>query len=335
VINLAAIWDLPADTAVRPLGHGGYNNHLHRVDIGGKPAFVLREYGNHNSPRMIEHELSVLLQLQRHKLPFLIPAPEITRRGELCATVEAPGGMHLLVLIPFVDGTNPEPGNLAQCRAVGAAIAQLGQALKKVDTRGLRLPPSYRALERVHPLVPDPLMALTDIDELGATIDADTAERVNALIARLCGEANARWQSLGQQLTHGDVIPGNVLVKGDSVAAVIDFENCAINPRAMDLAGALDTWLFDVLHKPDQLWPRFDALGRGYTGVTKLPRDEIAALPMLILLRNTSVLMHLCGRFIGGLTPAIDVESWIDSLVALDDWLAAHGAELIERAALW
>jgi homoserine kinase type II len=126
-----------------------------------------------------------------------------------------------------------------------------------------------------------------------------------------------------------------VLVAGDVVAAVIDFENCAINPRAMDLAGALDTWLFDVLHKPDQLWPRFDALGAGYTSVVKLSRTELAALPMLILLRNASVLMHLCGRFIAGLTPAIDVESWIDSFVALDDWLDKHGAELVARAERW
>jgi homoserine kinase type II len=335
VINLAAIWDLPASTVVQPLGQGGYNNHLYRVDVNGSPAYVLREYGNHNSPRMIEHELSVLLQLQRHKLPFRVPGPEITRRGELCATVEAAGGMRLLILLPFVDGVNPEPANLAQCKRIGAAIAQLGQALKKVDVRGLRLPPSYRALERVHPMVPDPLMALIDAEELGAEIAPDTAERVNTLLARVQAEADASWKSLGEQLTHGDVIPGNVLVAGDVVAAVIDFENCAINPRAMDLAGALDTWLFDVLHKPDQLWPRFDALGAGYTSVVKLSRTELAALPMLILLRNASVLMHLCGRFIAGLTPAIDVESWIDSFVALDDWLDKHGAELVARAERW
>lgn len=335
MVNLAAIWDLPADTVVQPLGQGGYNNHLYRVDVSGRPTFVLREYGNHNSPRMIEHELSVLLQLQRHKLPFRIPGPEITRRGELCATVDTSAGIRLLVLLPYVNGVNPDPANLTQCKQIGAAIAQLGQALKKVDVRGLRLPPSYRALDRVHPMVPDPLMALTDAEELGLDVAADTAERMNALLERVRNAADTAWKGLGEQLTHGDVIPGNVMVSGDTVAALIDFENCALNPRAMDLAGALDTWLFDVLYKPDQLWKRFDALGTGYTGVVKLARAELQALPMLILLRNASVLMHLCGRFIAGLTPAIDVESWLDSLITLDSWLEKNGAELVARAERW
>jgi homoserine kinase type II len=333
LINLASIWDLPANAAMQPLAHGGYNNHLYRVDVDGRPAYVLREYGNHNNKRLIEHEVSVLLQLQRHKLPFRVPAPEITRRGELCATIETSVGHKLLVLLPFVHGDNPDPANLPQARSVGTAIAQLGQALKKVDVRGLRLPPPYRALDKVHPLVPEPLMVLTDVDELSSGVDSAIRTRVEAIIARVSEQADNRWKALGEQLTHGDVIPGNVMVSGDDVVAIIDFENCALNPRVMDLAGALDTWLFDVLHKPEALWPRCDALCSGYTRIAKLSRDEISALPMLIMLRNLSVLMHLCGRFIADLTPYIDVESWLEGLVTLDDWLAANSTQLLDHAA--
>ncbi len=274
MFNLASIWDLPANTAVQPLARGGYNNHLFRVDVGGVPSFVLRQYGNHNNPRMIEHELSVLLQLQRQKLPFSVPAPVFTKRGEICATVPGPDGLILLVLLPFIAGTNPDIANLAQCRAVGAAIAQLGQAMKKVDVRGLRLPPPYVELERVHPLVSEPLLALDDVDELAGGIDAGLRARVNAILERVIAESQTRWKKLGEQLTHGDMIPGNVMVAGDRVVALIDFENCALNPRAMDLASALDTWLFDVLGKPGELWQRFQALGAGYTSAQKLSKDE-------------------------------------------------------------
>lgn len=327
----AGIWDLPKDCVVAPLDHGGYNNHLFRVDIAGKPEYVLRVYGNHSNPRLIEHELSVTLQLQRHKLPFTVPAPEFTRRGEMCATVNTDSGMKLMVLLPFLQGSNPVTSNLAQARNVGEAIALLLKALKKVETRGLRLPPPYIELERVHPLVPEPLMAL---DELGSLVDKTTRFQINDILDRVMSEAAGHWKKLGTQLTHGDVIPGNILVQGDRVSAILDFENCALNPRAMDLAGALDTWLWDALGR-DTLWERYDALGKGFSSVNKLSRDEIDALPMLILLRNANVLMHLIGRYAGGLSPFIDVESWLETLIEIDEWLTDNGDALRERAARW
>ncbi len=328
----ADIWDLPKDCVVAPLDHGGYNNHLFRVDVSGKPAHVLRVYGNHSNPRLIEHELAVVLQLQRQKLPFAVPAPEFTRRGEMCATVSTPDGMKLMVLLPFLRGVNPTPSNLGQARAVGSAIAQLLNAMKRVDTRGLRLPPSYLMLERVHPLVPEPLRAM---DELGTLADKTTRFQINDILERVTSEANGVWRALGAQLTHGDVIPGNILTEGERVSAILDFENCASNPRAMDLAGALDTWLWDVLGDADALWRRYDAVGAGFTSVTRLSRDEIAALPMLILLRNASVLMHLIGRFTSGLSPYIDVENWLETMIQLDEWLTENNDEMRARAAKW
>ncbi|MCX6020117.1 MAG: hypothetical protein NTZ50_16770, partial [Chloroflexi bacterium] len=58
-------------------------------------------------------------------------------------------------------------------------------------------------------------------------------------------------------------------------------------------------------------------------------------LPTLIRLRNAVVLMHLIGRFLGGLSPFIDVESWIESFLQIDAWLAKNGDRMCERAAKW
>ena len=328
----ADIWDLPKDCVVAPLDHGGYNNHLFRVDVSGTATHVLRVYGNHSNPRLIEHELAVVLQLQRQKLPFAVPAPEFTLRGEMCATVSTPDGIKLMVLLPFLRGVNPTPSNLGQARAIGSAIAQLLNAMKRVDTRGLRLPPSYLMLERVHPLVPEPLRAM---DELGTLANKTTRFQINDILERVTADANGAWRALGAQLTHGDVIPGNILTEGERVSAILDFENCASNPRAMDLAGALDTWLWDVLGDADALWRRYDAVGAGFSSVIRLSRDEIAALPMLILLRNASVLMHLIGRFTSGLSPYIDVENWLETMIQLDEWLTENNEEMRARAAQW
>jgi Ser/Thr protein kinase RdoA (MazF antagonist) len=330
---LHEIWDLPRSCVVAPLARGGYNNRL----FGVRPrsdaplTHVLRVYGNHSNARHIEHELAVLLQLQRMKLPFAVPAPEITRRGEMCATISTDEGNKLMVLLPFLPSANPATSDLAQARAVGAALAHLLKALKKVDVRGLRLPPPARALERVHPLVPEPAHAL---DDLCSLLDADLCRATNAIVERTIADADAHIKSLTVQLTHGDVIPGNVLCDGSRVTAVLDFENCSLNPPMMDLAGALDTWLWDAIGR-DELWLRFDALGGGFASVLRPSEKEITALPTMIRLRNAVVLMHLVGRFHGGLSPLVDVESWIETFVTIDAWLKNHGAKMCERAAKW
>ncbi|MCX6020042.1 MAG: phosphotransferase, partial [Chloroflexi bacterium] len=308
--KLHEIWDLPSSCVIEPLARGGYNNFLFGVRpcTGAPITNVLRVYGNHSSARHIEHELAALLQLQRQKLPFSVPTPEITRRGEICATTITAEGQRLMVLLPFLPGVNPNTADLAQAEAVGRTIAQLLRAMKKLDVRGVRLPPPARDLDRVHPLITDALLAP---EELGSLLDEQKCIAVQDVLARTIEATEACWKSLGSQLTHGDVIPGNVLVEGTHVTAVLDFENCALNPPAMDLAGALDTWLWDVIGR-DALWERFNALGHGYSSVTRLSSKEITALPTLIRLRNAVVLMHLIGRFLGGLSPFIDVESWIE-----------------------
>ncbi len=331
--SLHSIWDLPRGCVVAPLARGGYNNLLFgvRPSDDAPISHVLRVYGNHGNARHIEHELAVLLQLQRAKLPFQIPAPEITRRGEMCATFATDEGPKLMVLLPFLKGTNPVTSDLPHARAVGTALAQLLKALKKVDVRGLRLPPPACALERVHPLVPEPTLALED---LAGLLDERLCVDTREILERTVDATQSCWSRLGSQLTHGDIIPGNVLVEGNTVSAILDFENCSLNPPAMDLAGALDTWLWDTLGR-DELWLRLDALGRGFSEVTRLSEKEITALPTLIRLRNAVVLIHLVGRFHGGLTPLIDVESWAQTFVQIDDWLSENGDRICERAAKW
>jgi homoserine kinase type II len=316
--NPAGIWDLPGNTTLAPLTRGGYNNHLFRVTLpDGQSPYVLRVYGNHSNPRLIEHELSILLQLARARLPFAVPAPVFTRRGELCATVHTPDGLKLMILQPMLPGENPRPGDLAQTRSVGEALARLLEALKKVDTRGMRLPPAYHELERVHPLVTEPGVVLAS---LGSLLDRELRAQAGPIVTRVIAQAGSVAASLPKQLIHGDVIPGNLLCDGDRVSAVLDFENCAVNPRIMDIAGALDTWLWDVLGT-DALWQRVEALAGGYNRISPMTKAEAAAVPLLILLRNVNVLMHLAGRFHAGLSPFIDVESWIESLISIDAWL--------------
>ncbi len=327
-VELAAIWDVPAGCVLRPLGRG-YNNYLYRVhDAAGAPLpYVLRVYGNHANPKYIQHEIGVLLQLAQQSLPFAVPAPILTRRGEPWALVEDRQRARLMVLIPFVCGENPAVHDLGQAEGAGEAMAVLHAALAQVESRGASAPRPYIELGRVHPLVTDPFEAMRAVGPLASRVDV---ARVDAVLERIYVHEK-QIRALPQQLIHGDYIPGNLLMNGPRVTAVLDFENCALNPRGMDFAVAVDVWCWDVMGSGRE-WERVAALARGYARAGRLGDAEIALLPTMMLLRNASVLMHLVGRFLANLSPYVDVASWLESLARVDAWVTLHGEQLTSCA---
>ena len=336
MLDLSTFWDLPRGTVAQPMDHGGYNNNLFRVD-DGPDRFVLRVYGNHANPKFIQHELSVLMslnqQLKRQSPPpFMVPVPVITKRGELwtLAVDSQTGTRQLMVLIPFIPGQNPMPGNapeqLAQTTAAGQGLATLLIALSKIEVKGIASPPPYNELERIHPLVPEPLEAL---DSLGTLVPRNKRNRLQAALEQVVDESDALFKKLPRQLIHGDFITGNILMDGTKVTGVLDFENCAVNPRVMDVAVALDLWSWDALGT-GQEWPRIEAFCKGVAQALHLHEEEIAAIPTLILLRNASVLMHVIGRFTGNLSPYVDVEMWLDAMLNIDAWLSLYRKRFVD-----
>ena len=330
VFDPAAIWDIPAGANITPLDRGGYNNKLFRVDVAGQAPLVMRIYGNHANPKYIQHEMVVLMHLAQQKLPFAVPAPVLTRRGEPSALV-GNTNRQLIVLIPLIPGVNPSPLNLEHAEAVGEAVAILVNAMRKIDARGLRLPQPFNQLGQVHPLIPDPFAAM---DCLGSLVPKDHKVRINALLDTVIDSAAKIYRALPSQLIHGDLIPGNLLIDQNRITGVLDFEACALNPSVMEVAIALDTWLWDALGTGKE-WERLSRFGVGYTKVGRLSQVEIEAIPMLVLLRNAHVLMHMVGRFVGNLSPYIDVESWIESTLNIDAWMTLNRRHLVEAIAGW
>lgn len=330
-LTLDSIWDVSRELTYAPLERGGYNNTLYAVTNDARIEYVLKVYGNHANPALIQHEEAILLSLQQHRLPFAVPTPILTRRGEPHSLIVTPEGRALLMLIPFFEGDAPDIRDVNQARAVGEALAKLHKALKKVDTRGLRLPQSQIELDKVHPLVPHPLEA---IDELGSLMSASTKSRVRGIYQRIEEEAPQLYRTLSKQLTHTDVIPGNMLLRGQHVTAFLDFENCAINPCVMDVAIALDAWSWGALGTGDE-WARINAIGTGYSAVTRLTSAELDALPLLWLLRNANLLVHLIGRFLANLSPFVDVEMWVEAMLRVEAWLTMNAKRLREEARRW
>ena len=320
---MAAYWDLPPNSVVEPLNRGGYNNFLYSVE-GDDKHFVLRIYGNHAKPHLIAHELGVLWQLGRVRLPFIVPAPVLTKDGQMCALMNLQGQRKLAVLLPFIEGENPEPKNLLHTEAVGEALAQLVDALALLQSSEARTSAGYGELGKLHPLVPDPWEAANC---LPATVPNSKKRRLNAILD-LLHERRGHIARLPHQLSHGDVIPGNILISGDRVTGIIDFEFCAMNPRVVDLACAIDSWTYSVLNTGRE-WEVVSALTRGYARGGTLSGDEIACIPTLLMLRNCVVLLHIIGQFVAGKSPLVDVDLWFDSLLNMDAWLTLNERKLL------
>src|SRR5439155_22894601 len=114
-------------------------------------------------------------------------------------------------------------------RLAGRALAQLDVALARLDLP-VRTPITLRD---VHPLVPDPMAALDDLD-LGP-YRAGTIE----LFDRIITSHDALASSLPLQIVHGDFGYINVLLEGDKVTGLLDFEFAEPDMRAADLACAI------------------------------------------------------------------------------------------------
>ncbi len=327
MLDLSTLWDVPPGTMPQPMEHTGYNNELYRVDAGDR-QLVLRVYGNHANSKYIQHELSIVYQLQACGLPFQVPAPVLTHRNEMWTVWSDGRAKKLMVLLPFIRGHNPSATDLVQAEASGEALGMLLVAMAAITSNmhGLTGTQPVVEINRVHPLVPDAFEAM---NTLGTLVPKPVKARVNAILEHVYDDTRRMSKTLPHQLTHGDFINGNLLVEGAQVTGVLDFENSAINPRVMDLAIAIDTWSWDAQGTGNE-WPRIDALARGYARVSKLSTGEIDAIPSLILLRNASVLMHLVGRFLSNTTPYVDVDQWIEAMLHVDAWLTLNGEKLKE-----
>ncbi|HZZ43902.1 MAG TPA: phosphotransferase [Tepidisphaeraceae bacterium] len=92
-----------------------------------------------------------------------------------------------------------------------------------------------------------------------------------------------------KQIVHADWHPGNMIFKGDRIAAVIDYDSARFLPRVVDVAnGALQ---FSIVGGGDDVasWPveldaaRFRRFLRGYDSVSLLTEAEVKTLPWLMI----------------------------------------------------
>jgi homoserine kinase type II len=321
--SLLAAWPITAPWSIRPQS-GGINNDTRFVETPSG-NFILRIYGATRDLAKIRYELAVMAELRRQPLSFAVAEPLPSRSGDPIVLTDtgAPA-----ILMPVIAGIQAERGSLEQAFPIGVALGELTRAMGNVRAEA---PPSWRGT--YGDLAPFP-----DIDPLSvasqAPISPEEQDRLKKLIRWVQERVPAMYAALPRQIIHGDFVPYNLLMQGNRVSAVLDFEIAMHDLRALDLAMALAAWGSGRWHTGDE-WTMLEAFCRGYFSRMTLTQAEIEALPFLMRLRRSVNFLHMCGRYLRGAAPLEIALHGSSGALELDGWLELHGPELVTRVSAW
>lgn len=243
---------LPAwgDLPVRPVARGGWDNwtfHLGADLVVRMPSAV--EYAE-----AVEKEHRWLPVLAA-RLPLPVPVP--VARG-----VPGAGYPFGWSVYRWLDGQTVSDAPVTDPIGFAVALADFLAALRRIDTAGGPGPGVHNWF-RGGPLQTYDGLARGALAELaGADVGLDLRAAAQLWDAALATpwDGAARW-------FHGDVAPGNLLVRDGRLAAVIDFGTCGVGDPACDLAVAWTVMTGDArrafrdrLGVDDASWER----GRGW-----------------------------------------------------------------------
>ncbi len=328
VAALVGAWPALAPQRMTLLTRGA-NNVVYLVDADSG-RYVLRIYRNHADATRLDAEFQILLALQNMGLPFAIPAPIATAAGHYHIEIsDAEQRSQMATLFPWLLGGHPDRQDTAAAFGAAVALGQLDQALAALTLPRDRMPAPLGDLTRRYPALADPITTLATL-----TSDAAAIERIADLYHGLNAELPMLYATLPCQMVHSDYAPSNILMEATTVTAVLDFEFCTYDLRALDLVVALSWWPIELLGS-GQEWPLINALGTGYTSQIHLTDDEIAALPTLLQVRSISSLLHRMTRYIQGLDSADFLRQRIEQTLWREDWLADNRETLLRLAAGW
>lgn len=205
-------------TSMTPLKGGLMNTNI-RIDSDDVP-YLLRVYNEKRSPAEIEFELSVLHRLAECGVPAQHPL-----RGGHGYGGEWNG--RLYGLFTFLDGEALEEDALSAPVnvAIGEAVGQMQNAFEGFVPEGSK---PRADVEFIDGLVSGSYNALREAG----------ADELVEEIRRGWAEARAPFADDGLPLCvlHADLFPGNVIIKDDTFAGFIDFDDAYLGTSLFDVA---------------------------------------------------------------------------------------------------
>lgn len=197
---------------------------------GAAGAFVVKVCHPAEGVAVLEAQVGVLEHIARVDPGLAVPR---VRRALDGAALTELAGCPVLVLTwlvgDVIGGRVLEP---AQHRAVGAAIARLGRAM-----RGF-----VHGAPAMRPLVWDTRLAGGLAGHVGELPEGDRGS-AGEVLARHVGRTVPALEGMRSQIIHGDVHPFNSLMDGGEVSGIIDFGDLVQGSLVQDLANAAADFL--------------------------------------------------------------------------------------------
>ncbi|MFC3746671.1 phosphotransferase enzyme family protein [Paenibacillus sp. GCM10012306] len=304
---------------------GGWNNTTYVVEKEGQRA-VLRIYDTHRDRHKIEFEHDVLQKLGTMDLPFKVPSPILTSAGESLVQLEEYDGK-FSCLFTYIEGDSPLEENSDFYESFGEAAGTLSVVLAEIDPELPTAYLPYYELGQSYPLCTRGTIREFYLNPPESFIDL--TQELKFLSDTIENIEDSLWElkRLPHQLVHGDLNASNLLVETadpGQVAALLDFEFCTYDVRAMEAAVILSGLLGHAEERAviRDFW-------RGYSRQVHLSHDEIQAIPLLMLLRKMDIFLHFLTRYLEGTDEAGVLREHVKRLAVEVPQLASDSAELL------
>lgn len=299
---------------------GGVNNVVRYIQTADGEKYILRVYNNGNDSNRVRFEHSILGQLNKMGLSIRIPTT--------VPSLES-GSPHVLLsngaeasLFHIIPGYLPK---LTMVNEIGRASGELNAAMSRVKLDLVSPNPPYYELYKVHHAVTrEKFFERVAGAEFNDCRQAIT-ELVNEIIELEKLIKELLNLNLPKQLIHGDLHYDNVLVHEGEVSGLLDFEFCAYDWRAMELAICLSKYA------GENSMSYFDQFIEGYMEFAELTPLEISVIPDLINLRILSNVVYFVGRAIANEDSITSLTTRAANYLTRVKWVNAHKNEIIQK----
>lgn len=252
---LATEYGLPKVLSVRAVREGSVNSHYLLETGRGKFVVKIDEV---KSEIEVKRELDLLLFLRKHGFPC--PVALADRRGRHCRD----WGGHQLSVYRHIDGhaVDPEDLTAVQLENVGRVMADL-HLITKAYKKGVDSRFNFDRVAEIYAGVRGRLPHY--LKKIVRTLDEELEYLQNYL-----------ENKLPKGIIHGDIFGDTVMIKGDKVVAVLDFEAAGRGKFIFDLATAVNALCFEGGR---YALKRFESLIAGYEALRTLSLAEWDAFP--------------------------------------------------------
>ena len=254
----------------------GYENSNYGIETG-KGKFVLKIFeGDGVKPETVRFEAEVMDTSSRAG----VKTPKLYRNknAELTSLFADTG--KLAIAMDFIDGENAAKREISDhvAEELGEQVGKMDAALK-IFKDGSLTRQNYEFDGKCFLLLENKLdMVPSDLDK-----------NILRSIFNLFRAIKPTFDSLPAGIIHNDVVLHNILIKGSSLAGIIDFSDMAFSPYIQNIADPMSHIFFTHNWKPWQA----SLFVKAYRRYNKLSRQELGMLYELTLVRYAVVIVAM------------------------------------------